>query len=44
MKKEGKVTIHWTTGSGVPKIGVFKVVSSVARSSVSTGCKKRDTM
>ena len=22
---KGKVTIHWTTGSGVPRKGVFKV-------------------
>ena len=29
IKKEGKVTIHWTTGSGVPKKGGFKVGSSV---------------
>ena len=25
IKKEGKVTIHWTTGSGVSQKGVFKV-------------------
>ena len=33
-QKEGKVTMHWTTGSGVSKKGVFKV-GAVSRTLIS---------
>ena len=34
IKTEGEVTIHWTTGPGVPKKGVFKV-GAVSRTLIS---------
>ena len=34
IKKEGKVTIHWTTGSGVSKKGVF-MFGAVSRTLIS---------